>query len=390
MNIGIVTTWFERGAAYVSRSYMNLLEKENDSVFIYARGGEQQAQKDDNWNLPNVTWNGKLNTFKISIRSLLKWIKTNKIEIILFNEQQDFRILAKIKKYSPETIIGAYIDYYTEKLLPLYNIYDFVICNTKRHMQAMSHFEQKFYVKWGTDIKLFNAENHKKNDKITFFHSVGMSPRKGTDILLNAFINGRLYEKSKLIIHTQIPIEKVCGYSDEILKNYGIEVVQKTVSAPGLYYLGDVYVYPTRLDGLGLTMYEALASGLPVITTDYPPMNEVVDDNVGKLVKLERNYCRWDAYYWPMSICDENDLISKMSFYIDNPDIVEEHRVNARRKAELEYNLDDRSKEVHDIFTNVSINKKSFNYISVIEKFYRTKSVLYRMLSLARRIVGIN
>ena len=40
MNIGIVTTWFERGGAYVSRQYRDLL-KNDFNVFIYARGGEQ-------------------------------------------------------------------------------------------------------------------------------------------------------------------------------------------------------------------------------------------------------------------------------------------------------------------------------------------------------------
>lgn len=114
-----------------------------------------------------------------------------------------------------------------------------------------------------------------------------MSSRKGTDILIDAFIDGKLYEKSVLVIHTQIPVERVCKYDKLHLEKYGIQIIEKTVTAPGLYYLGDVYVYPTRLDGLGLTMYEALASGLPVITSDFPPMNEAVNCNIGRLVKIK-------------------------------------------------------------------------------------------------------
>lgn len=38
MNIGIVTTWFERGAAYVSRQYLEALRSDsNNSVYIYMR-----------------------------------------------------------------------------------------------------------------------------------------------------------------------------------------------------------------------------------------------------------------------------------------------------------------------------------------------------------------
>lgn len=43
MNIGLVTTWFERGAAYVSKAYLNSLKTDNN-VFIYARGGENMLR----------------------------------------------------------------------------------------------------------------------------------------------------------------------------------------------------------------------------------------------------------------------------------------------------------------------------------------------------------
>jgi hypothetical protein len=33
-NIGIVTTWFERGAAYVSKQFKDSLEKNGAKVFI--------------------------------------------------------------------------------------------------------------------------------------------------------------------------------------------------------------------------------------------------------------------------------------------------------------------------------------------------------------------
>jgi glycosyltransferase involved in cell wall biosynthesis len=51
----------------------------------------------------------------------------------------------------------------------------------------------------------------------------------------------------------------------------------------------DVCVAPSRWEGLGLHLYEAMALGLPVITNDNPPMNEVVRDGEnGLLVKGRR------------------------------------------------------------------------------------------------------
>jgi 1,2-diacylglycerol 3-alpha-glucosyltransferase len=53
VNIGIVTTWFERGAAYVSRQYAKSFLSKHD-VLIYARGGDQKW--DNDFNCTNVTW----------------------------------------------------------------------------------------------------------------------------------------------------------------------------------------------------------------------------------------------------------------------------------------------------------------------------------------------
>jgi glycosyltransferase involved in cell wall biosynthesis len=42
----------------------------------------------------------------------------------------------------------------------------------------------------------------------------------------------------------------------------------------------DVCLSPSRWEGLGLPLYEAIAVGMPAITNDSPPMNEVVIDGV--------------------------------------------------------------------------------------------------------------
>ena len=46
----------------------------------------------------------------------------------------------------------------------------------------------------------------------------------------------------------------------------------------------DVCITPSRWEGLGLPLYEAIAFGQPVITNDDPPMNEVVGDGVNGLL----------------------------------------------------------------------------------------------------------
>jgi hypothetical protein len=42
MNIGFVSTWFERGAAYVTKQYIDAV-KERNNIFVYARGGKEKG-----------------------------------------------------------------------------------------------------------------------------------------------------------------------------------------------------------------------------------------------------------------------------------------------------------------------------------------------------------
>ena len=84
MNVGIVTTWFERGAAYVSRQYLEALRSDsNNSVYIYARGGESYARNQSEWDRDFVTW-GKVNkkyycgATGIEKKDFIDWLKNEK------------------------------------------------------------------------------------------------------------------------------------------------------------------------------------------------------------------------------------------------------------------------------------------------------------------------
>jgi glycosyltransferase involved in cell wall biosynthesis len=53
-----------------------------------------------------------------------------------------------------------------------------------------------------------------------------------------------------------------------------VEVLPPTERNEDLYEEGDVCVQPSRWEGVGLPLLECQASGLPLVTTDAPPMNE--------------------------------------------------------------------------------------------------------------------
>ena len=343
MKIGIVTTWFERGAAYVSRQLRDVLSKTSE-VYIYARGGELYAENDSSWNLPSVTW-GKRGwrgvTTEIHLRDFKRWIESNDIEVVIFNEQRWWPPVFACRELGVKT--GAYIDYYTEETIEFFGIYDFLICNTNRHVDAFSWHRNCIYIPWGTDITLYDYEgrNSAAKKKIVFFHSAGMNPhRKGTDFLLKAFC--QVGSPAKLIVHTQVKLDdyfpELTGLIDSLLEGEKLSIIHKTIPAPGAYNLGDVYVYPSRLEGIGLSIAEALACGLPVIVPDNPPMNEFCDESSGKTVRLNRLYARRDGYYWPACEVSIDDLTCKMEFYVENRLRIDEYRRSAREYAEK--NLD--------------------------------------------------
>lgn len=399
MNIGIVTTWFERGAAYVSRLYRDALKNSGHKVFIYARGGEKFALGDPNWDSSDVTW-GKYSKYKVahSINKddFTKWIKKNKLELIIFNEQSWFKPVVWAHNLGVKTV--AYIDYYTEKTIPLFVIYDALICNTKRHYETFSWHRQCIYIPWGTNINIFKPKFPAINrHRIRFFHSCGMSPgRKGTFDLINAF--SKLTGDALLIIHTQVSLLDSLNKSQDknqlsqivniLLKEKRLIIIEKTVSAPGLYYLGDVYVYPSHLDGIGLTQAEALACGLPIIVPDNPPMNEFIGKENGIAVPINKLWSRSDGYYWPQCDTDIEALTKAMQEYIDKFENIFLFKKAARSYAEKYLDWEKNSASLSDELSKVTMTKREepvfksiLNEKTPTIRFFKLKYIIKRFFT---------
>jgi len=341
VNVGIVTTWFERGAAYVSRAYLKALSAQHD-VFVYARGGEKYGKRDPRWNSVSVTYSPRWSSPFFPLDSAIcrthfwRWITARKIDVLLFNEQRDIGIVREMKACGVRC--GAYVDYYTRESVSDFDVYDFLVCNTRRHYSVFKNHRNALYVPWGTDTELFRppASPLPLDDGVVFFHSAGYggaNNRKGTDLLVRAFaeVKGR----AKLIIHSQVPAANFGPMTARAIgADQRITFIHRCVGAPGLYSMGHVYVYPSRLDGIGLTVAEALSSGLPVVTTDSAPMTEFVTNNYnGLLVKVAQTQPREDGYYWHETVVDVADLAAKMQAYVDRPALILEHSCNARRSA---------------------------------------------------------
>lgn len=355
MVIGIVTAWFPSGAGSVSKAYVEALIRDHE-VYIYARGGNKVVGLPQ-WDYNYVHW-APYHTYGIRITDFVKWIKINKIDVLFFNEQRYWKPVLVAKKLG--VIVGAYVDYYTQNTVDAFAVYDFLICNTKRHYSVFSWHKNCFYVPWGTDIEKYKPVLPRPPRTLTFVHNMGWQgmsklDRRGTIFVLRAF--RRLPGDCRLLLFSQRKLNDCLPLIQEYIKSDSrIKFIYGTFD-PVPYTEGDVFVYPSRLDGIGLTLPEALSCGLPAITTDAPPMNEFVKENEnGQLVKIDKFLGRSDGYYWPESICNENSLFEAMTKYFDK-ETLEHHSSNARRMAISELNWTNNRSEINRIFVNASTLK---------------------------------
>lgn len=379
MNVGIVTTWFERGAGVVSKQFADIIGQRHP-VFVYARGGESFAKDDPRWNLPYVYWSRPYKEYRsyVAKKEFCTWLRRHAIDAVVFNEQTFFEPMLWCKEMGVRTI--AYIDYYTEEMLPLFHVYDALICNTRRHCSAFEGFPTVQYIPWGTHTALYKPASDDgrlvEEGVVTFFNSAGVSPeRKGTDTFIKALDRCADVANVKGIVHTQISLDKkmpTLGATIARLQREGrLEVVEKTVPAPGLYCRADVYVYPSVLDGIGLTVPEAISSGLACLASDNPPMNEFVQPDFGRLIAIDRLYARSDGYYWPQCRCVVDSLAQHIRDLAGDPALVVRMKRQARAYALRHLSFEDNAQRIFDVLEGLALRPADERLKAQIRAFDR-------------------
>lgn len=109
-----------------------------------------------------------------------------------------------------------------------------------------------------------------------------LTPRKGYDLLLQAlplvvrhYPNTTVEYVSGLNLQDQaqlLQLARELGVAERIHLRGRVEDAELV----NLYRTADVYVTPTRYEGFGLTLLEAMTAGCPLIAADIPVVNEIV------------------------------------------------------------------------------------------------------------------
>lgn len=139
----------------------------------------------------------------------------------------------------------------------------------------------------GRDIKKYNVKPYNRkeigidDDKIILINVARQEYQKGQDVLLNAIflLPKNIFEKVHLLI-----VGREGKSTTSLIKTVKEKNLDKTVTflghrtdIPELLKMSDIFVFPSRFEGLPGVLIEAEAAGLPVICTNLPMMKEVVE-----------------------------------------------------------------------------------------------------------------
>jgi glycosyltransferase involved in cell wall biosynthesis/Flp pilus assembly protein TadD len=336
LNIGFVSIWFERGQSYVTKMIRDVIASRH-RTFVFARTGgvygQPMLETAGTWHVPDLT---TYPDYEIPGHVIQEWIRNNRLDAVIFNEEYDWNLVRAAKGTGIKVI--TYLDYYKDDWKPHMGLYDAVLCSTKRTYELVKGLCRAHYMGWAVDNRMF----HPRDDggkKFTFFHNagwLGINYRKNTPAAIVAFdaISKHLPDVD-LFIHSQVEIEKLPPQIAGIVRqNPRIIYHVETTPAPGYYHKGRIMLFPTKLEGLGLPLFEALACGLPVIATDAPPMNEFIRHGEnGLLVRVAEVVTRQDDIAFPETLVDVRELALKMAALAQDEDRVVRLGLNARNDA---------------------------------------------------------
>jgi glycosyltransferase involved in cell wall biosynthesis len=278
--IGFLSYWgTDRGLSAVTLNYVKMLQGEYDCYIL------KQGNNDESSNFKTVKVNvTEYPYYLVDEDFFVKWVLDNNLDAVIFNEykqwtNENYNLVETTKNLGKK----AYGYLVAERFKPEQtHFYDSILCPTVSHMRFMrwNKIRNFVHVPYSIDLTEFNLKKS-ENSSFVFYHPAGMGGvynRKNTAAVLEAF--HRLAHPSeqpsrddiKLIISSQKNLKQ------SVIPE-GVELIEKNLSREELiklYYSVDASILPSKWETIGIPILESMAAGLPVITTDAPPMNEFV------------------------------------------------------------------------------------------------------------------
>ena len=189
----------------------------------------------------------------------------------------------------------------------------------KRSLEYSGVDSEHIYVcPYGVDTGVFHREDlkiRKENEQIRFVFVGGTKQLKGLSYMLEAFLK----VDHKKVAFTIIGEDDL---NDDLKRKYARDVTFTGIvphsEIPALLQNSDVMVFPSLGEGFSLSMVEALACGLPIISSCNTGVNDYIQDGVNGFV---------------VPIQDSVAIAEKMQWFIEHREKIPEMGLNAIKTA---------------------------------------------------------
>ena len=236
----------------------------------------------------------------------------------------------------------------------------FPVCNhLKQKIMELGCPESKIRVLYGgLDLERFEYRTRKfdPNKGIRFLAIGRFVEKKGFVDLIHAFAEvKKYYSNIKLTLIGRGPLE---SEYKELIKKYNltknVEMVSwvnyKTIQEH--YYNAHIFCAPSCTDkngnqeGIPNTLKEAMATGMPVVSTTHAGIPELVQDKVSGLLVPENSITR---------------LTDAMLWLVGHPERWEDFGINARERISTDFNLKIQLQKQKEFYEEILKKKKKKN-----------------------------
>ncbi len=288
MRVGLVSKWFASGQAVVTRYIRSALDELGHETFVLAKPGKgpranQERVADPVWDQPGVTQGSAAD---IPADEYAAWAAANALDAVFCDQNDQFAEIAALRAAGVRTI-GRFVweSFAPEDAEPAKGAYETIYSFTRAEQERYRGFGiESPLLTWGCHPELLAvAERAERDPELVKFVVPGsfMGKRKPFPEIVEAFTRAR-GDNLRLLIRGQVDrkagkLVKAAGGDPRVV----IELEDRPTDEHLLQYAScHVCLSPSRWEGLGLPLYEAVAFGMPTITNDSPPMNEIVLDGV--------------------------------------------------------------------------------------------------------------
>ncbi len=161
---------------------------------------------------------------------------------------------------------------------------DAIFCKSQHALEIFSKLHPSCHLTGFSSEDLFHP--HATREEKTFLHLAGKSTLKGTEDLLQIWENHPEWPPLTLV-QTKANAPQSVPANVTLLSDYLSN--EKIIE---LYNTHPIHLCPSRSEGWGHYIVEAMSCGALVITTDAPPMNELVTAERGLLISTNKREAR--------------------------------------------------------------------------------------------------